>query len=337
MPHRDHPRATAPAAHHQDLRVVLDWFTAEADFAAVRFRGPCTWCPRGLACTALLWAWSDEATLLGRFAAARQIALVSLGLDALTAASYQAFTKLLRAWTTALVAALVVALRRRMRVDLAERFEVAGFAAFGVDGSRLQLPRTASNEGRFSASLERQSKSKSKSKDHVAEAARRKKAECPQLWLTTTFHLGTGLPWDWRTGPTDSSERDPLRQMLAGLPAGALVVADAGFVGYQTWEAIRGGGRHLLVRGGANVRRLKGLGYARERDGLDADGLPNCTPDPGLRPRARRAGLPLARRAGGPKPAAAGPPAGGGAGPPAPGVPAHLGARRGDAAGPGGR
>ncbi len=181
MPHRDHPRATAPAAHHQDLRVVLDWLTAEADFAAVRFRGPCTWCPRGLACTALLWAWSDEATLLGHFAAARQIALVSLGLDALTAASYQAFTKLLRAWTTALVAALVVALRRRMRVDLAERFEVAGFAAFGVDGSRLQLPRTASNEGRFSASLERQSKSKSKSKskDHVAEAARRKKAECP--------------------------------------------------------------------------------------------------------------------------------------------------------------
>ena len=76
---------------------------------------------------------------------------LALGLDAATAATYQAFLKLLRAWTAALAAALIVALRRRMQEDLAERFAVAGFAAFGVDGSRLQLPRTASNEARFSA------------------------------------------------------------------------------------------------------------------------------------------------------------------------------------------
>jgi Transposase DDE domain len=270
MPHQDTTRPTAPTAHHQDLRAVLDWLTADADFAAVRFRGTCTWSPRGLACTALLWAWSDEATLVDRFAAARRIALVASGLDELTAATYQAFTKLLRAWTATLVLALVVALRRRMQQELAERFTVAGFAAFGVDGSRLPLPRTASNEGRFSAPPKRRSKSKSKSKskDHAAEAARRKKAECPQMWPTTTFHLGTGLPWDWRTGPTGSSEREHLRQMIAALPAGALVVADAGFVGYETWEAVLAGGRHLLVRVGANVRLIKGLGYARERDGL---------------------------------------------------------------------
>src|SRR3954454_23022932 len=107
MPHQDPSRPTGPAAHHQDLKAVLDWLTADADFAAVRFRGPCTWSPRGLACAALLWAWSDEATLLDRFAAARKIALVSLGLDELTAASYQAFTKLLRRWTAAMVMALV--------------------------------------------------------------------------------------------------------------------------------------------------------------------------------------------------------------------------------------
>lgn len=268
MPHQDHHRATAPAAHHQDLKAVLDWLTADADFAAVRFRGSCTWSPRGLACTALLWAWSDEPTLVDRFVAARKIALVSLGLDEVTAASYQAFTKLLRAWTAALVMALVVALRRRMREDLAERFAVAGFAAFGVDGSRLQLPRTASNEGRFSAPTKRKSKSKQEAKDDAAEAARRKKADSPQLWLTTAFHLGTGLPWDWRLGPTGSSEREHLRLMLDALPAGALVVADAGFVGYETWEAVRAGGRHLLVRVGANVRLIRGLGYARERNGL---------------------------------------------------------------------
>jgi hypothetical protein len=267
MPHRDHPRATAPAAHHQDLRAVLDWLTADADFAAVRFRGTCTWSPRGLACAALLWSWSDESTLVGRFAAARKIARLALGLEGATAATYQAFLKLLRPWTAALVMALVVVLRRRMREDLGERFTVAGFAAFGVDGSRLQLPRTASNEGRFAAKPKSKSKSKSK-RDRAAEAARRKKADGAQLWLTTMFHLGTGLPWDWRTGATDSSEREHLRQMLAGRPAGALVVADAGFVGYETWQAVLSGGRHLLVRVGANVRLLRGLGYARERAGL---------------------------------------------------------------------
>lgn len=143
MPHQDPTRPTGSAAHHQDLKAVLDWLTAEADFAAVRFRGTCTWSPRGLACAALLWVWSAEATLTERFTAARRIALVSLGLDAATATTYQAFTKRLRAWTAALVMALVAVLRHRMQQDLAERFTIAGFAAFGVDGSRLQLPRTA--------------------------------------------------------------------------------------------------------------------------------------------------------------------------------------------------
>ena len=88
------------------------------------------------------------------------------------------------------------------------------------------------------------------------------------MWLTTMFHVGTGLPWDWRTGPSDSSERDHLRQMIGALPAGALITADAGFVGYETWKAILDSGRHLLIRVGANVRLLRKLGYVEEKAGL---------------------------------------------------------------------
>ena len=40
------------------------------------------------------------------------------------------------------------------------------------------------------------------------------------MWLTTMWHVGTGLPWDWRLGPSGSSERDHLKQMIAALPAG---------------------------------------------------------------------------------------------------------------------
>lgn len=270
MPHQDHTPPTAPAAHHQDLKVVLDWLTGHADFSAVRLRGSCTWSPRALACAALLWAWSDEPTLVARFQAARKIARLAPGLDADPAATYQAFLKLLRARTVALAAALVLTLRRRMQRDLADRFEVAGLAAFAVDGSRLQLPRTASNQARFTATGGRGPKARRRRRrpDPARdEASRRKKAEGPQMWLTTMWHVGTGLPWDWRTGPDDSGERDHLRRMIADLPADALVIADAGFVGYETWAAVIASGRHLLVRVGANVRLLRGLGYAREHDG----------------------------------------------------------------------
>jgi len=274
MSHQDPTGHTGSAFHHQDLRLALDWLLADADFAAVRFRGTCTWSPRVLTAVALLWAWSGEAALTERFDAARRVAIHAFGLGESTARTYQAFLKMLRAWTATLAVVLVAALRRRMQADLAGRSLVCGYAVFGVDGSRLELPRTASNEARFAPKPKPKSKSRSKSKSKhrraAADAARAKKANSPQLWLTTMWHVGTGLPWDWRLGPSDSSERDHLAEMIAALPAAALVTADAGFVGYAYWKALLDSGRHLLVRVGANVRLLRGLGYARERDGLVA-------------------------------------------------------------------
>jgi Transposase DDE domain len=281
MSHQDPTGHTESAAHHQDLKRVLDWLLAGADFSAARFRDLCTWTPQGLTCAALLWAWSGEAALTERFASARKIAIQAWGLGELTAKTYQAFLKMLHAWTATLAAALVVVLRRRMQADLADRFLVGGSAVFGVDGSRLELPRTESNEARFAPAPRRskpKSKSKSKSKSKRrrrgtaaaarAAAARAKKANSPQMWLTVMWHVGTGLPWDWRLGPSDSSEREHLKRMIAALPAAALVTADAGFVGSEYWKALLDSGRQLLIRVGANVRLLKGLGYARERAGL---------------------------------------------------------------------
>jgi Transposase DDE domain len=271
MSHQDPTRLTPPNLHHQDLKVVFDWLLDHADFAVVGFRSNCTWTPRSLTVAALLWAWSTEETLTARFAAARKIARATLGLAAPTAMTYQAFLKVLRAWTASLAVVLIAALRGRMQGDLADRFQVHGFAVFGVDGSRLELPRTASNEVGFAPAATRRASKTSPPKRRPgdrAEAARAKKANSPQLWLTVMWHVGTGLPWDWRTGPSDSSERDHLRQMIAALPPQALVTADAGFVGYDYWKALLDSGRDLLIRVGANVRLLRNLGYAREQDGL---------------------------------------------------------------------
>ena len=56
--------------------------------------------------------------------------------------------------------------------------------------------------------------------------------------------------------------------MLPGLPDGALITADAGFVGYEYARAVIESGRQMLVRVGANVRLLRKLGLARESAGV---------------------------------------------------------------------
>jgi hypothetical protein len=97
-----------------------------------------------------------------------------------------------------------------------------------------------------------------------AAAARHKKATSPQLWLTLLWHVGSGLPWAWRTGPSGASERDHLLAMVPELPTQALLVADAGFVGYQRWQTLLAAGHHFIIRVGANVRLLRQLGWVRE-------------------------------------------------------------------------
>jgi hypothetical protein len=277
MSHQDTDGDNGSAPQHQALKRALDWLLNPAPLASVHFRERCTWTPKALIFAAMLWAWSDQKTLTDRFAIGRKIVIAMAELAGRPATSYQAFLKMLKTWTAALTIALQTAFRRRIQTDLAKRFTVHGFQVFGVDGSRLGLPRTASNEQRFAPASTRRKETKTKtktkhrrahSKAARAERARQKKIDSPQMWLTTMFHVGTGLPWDWRTGPSDSSEREHLRQMIAALPAAALVTADAGFVGYAYWKALIQSERHVLIRVGANVRLLRGLGYVREDHGV---------------------------------------------------------------------
>jgi hypothetical protein len=205
-------------------------------------------------------------TLVERFRTVRRIAIRLGGEQQQLAKTYQAFTKILRRWTDELVLLLQVALHERMQQALPHLWQVGNFTLFGVDGSRVELPRTRSHEQAYSTIRKKRRGKNRRGKRLSAQHA--KKANSPQLWLTTMWHAGMGLPWDWRTGPADSSERAHLQEMLGGLPAGALLAADAGFVGYAGMWAIFSGGRHLLLRVGSNVRLLKQLGWARERDGI---------------------------------------------------------------------
>ncbi|GAC1346697.1 MAG: IS4-like element ISRba3 family transposase [Isosphaeraceae bacterium] len=273
MSHQDSICHTASKPHHQALRETLDWILRSADLLDLSFRQECRWNPPAFIFASILWAWSDEKTLTDRFTLARKVVAAMKFLPREPATTYQAFLKMLKTWTAAIMKRLVDAFRLRMRADLAQRFLVAGFPLFGVDGSRLELPRTVSNEKRFSPpktrpNARRKSRGGSEAKSERERRSREKKRNGPQMWLTTMFHLGAGLPWDWRLGPSDSSERDHLREMIDALDPNALLVADAGYVGYQIWKTLLESGRHLLVRVGANVRLLKKLGYFKEKEGI---------------------------------------------------------------------
>ncbi len=79
------------------------------------------------------------------------------------------------------------------------------------------------------------------------------------------------LPWMWRLGPSNSSERGHVIEMLqAGIfPLNTLFCGDAGFVGYPLWSEILAHGGQFLIRVGANVSLLaESVDFKLLRNGL---------------------------------------------------------------------
>ena len=255
MPHQDQGRS----AGGPGIGAALDWLVAPRMFGRLSFRKDCSWTPQALVQAALVWAWGEEAALTDRYVTARQT-IAQRRDGQCESVSYQAFLKLLKRHSALLLLALVEALQRRMRQSLSECYRVAGYLVFGVDGTRIDAPRTLANEQAFGAGCRTRRRGRRR-------RAARKKAAAPRLWLTTLWHVGSGLPWSWTHGPSDSSERGHLLDMLARLPERSLVTADAGFTGYEFWQALLAAGHDFLIRVGANVTLLKQLGYFREGGG----------------------------------------------------------------------
>jgi hypothetical protein len=85
-----------------------------------------------------------------------------------------------------------------------------------MDGSRGTAPRTKSNEQKLCApnygtgqtAKYRGSKKGKKKKKHCKNET---KLMPPQMWITLIWHVGLGIPWDWKLGPSNSSERDHVK------------------------------------------------------------------------------------------------------------------------------
>lgn len=281
MSHQD--RISNIIVNHQAIKQVVDWLFPAGLFAGMRTRANASWKPRMLAVAALLWAISERTNLKGRFEEARKIVNKVFRWQPAPGATYQGFLKVLRKWHSRLLLAIIPPVRAKMKEALPRWWKIAGYVVFATDGSRVELARTDSLEdafspkrrrkqsgkrrqGKASRGRKRSAKRRATRKKKQSRASMQKKANSPQMWLTLLWHVGTGLPWAWRTGPSDSSERGHLQAMLAELPENSLITADAGFVGYEFWKAILEAGHHFVIRVGGNVRLLKKLGCAREYD-----------------------------------------------------------------------
>lgn len=192
-------------------------------------------------------AWDEGQTLAARWEHAKESAGAwhptwKLG------ASYSGFTEALRRSSPTIVDSLKARLRRCL-LQVAGKYETrCRWRAFAADGTRFEAPHTAANE------------------EGLGCAGREKTG--PQVFVTTLWHMGTGLPWDFRTGPGTDSERRHLQAMISDLPARSLLVADAGFVGFDLCGEIGDSGRFFLFRVGSNITLLSELGYDyQQRDG----------------------------------------------------------------------
>jgi len=281
MSHQD--RMSNIIANHQTIKQVVDWLLPTAFFAGMKTRAGASWKPRMLAVAALLWAVSERTNLKSRFEEARKIVKKVFRWQRPPGATFQGFVKVLRKWHSRLLPAITSEVRAKMKETLPQWWTIAGYVVFATDGSRVELARTNSLEAAFSPKRSRKASGKRRKgkatrgrkrsvnrraakKKKQSSASMEKKANSPQMWLTLLWHVGTGLPWAWRTGPSDSSERGHLRELLAELPKNSLITADAGFVGYDFWKAILEADHHFVIRVGGNVRLLKKLGYVREYD-----------------------------------------------------------------------
>jgi hypothetical protein len=256
------------------VRAAVAWAVDRQIFAHLKVHGNTAWQIGDLILLAVIWVWSNDTTLTGAFVEAHRWSMDVLGRAAMH--TYQGFIKALTTWTASWLPLLWDHLHLLMEEPGGEHWRIGRWVPLAVDGSRVSVPRTKDNEKAFCAphfgkSRKAQYRRKKKAKSRrVRRRVKEAQPVKPQMWVTLLWHMGLQMPWSWKTGPSYAAERDHLRDMLheQKFPENTLFCGDAGFTGYEFWQAIRDAGHAFLMRVGANVTLLRQLGYVRERKGI---------------------------------------------------------------------
>jgi hypothetical protein len=215
------------------LRSTLRELLPKKIFAHIKQRDTATWKIYLLATCAFLWMASNEKNIVDAFNYVRKILPKIFTTITKIGIFYQGFMDQLGRYNKRMMNVIIPHFQNLTKTKLEKYWLTAGFILLGVDGSRVQLARTKSLIKAFAPKKKKnetkrkykQRKQRYKKKQTAKD--RQKKSESPQLWLTLLWHFGTGLPYNWRIGASDSSEREHAQSMFADLPSEALIVADA--------------------------------------------------------------------------------------------------------------
>lgn len=205
--------------------------------------GRVRWTARLLAIVAVLMTWSPGSTLLDRFELARSAVNAMFPSRRRSGASVEGFFKALTGAGQTVLQTLCQHWRKCVRQIAGQRWLIDGWLVFSVDGSKFDCPRTVANEQGFGVSG--------------------KNNGGPQQMVACLFHIATGLLWGWtRDGIRGASERTQLRNLFSVLPPEAMLVADAGFCGYDLLKSLADRRNSFLIRIGSNVTLIQKLGFA---------------------------------------------------------------------------
>ena len=198
----------------------------QAEQARPKTRRSSRWSTQPLILTLLVITWCCGDSQAERFEIAKGFTAVCLNKRRRPGQSVQGFQKAVAKLPVRVLRVVAAYLRRRLLQLFPLRTD--GWIVMGVDGSSLACPRSAELEQQLDPP--------------------RKKNGAPRVWVTALVHLRTGMLWAWRLGQGYNRERSHLRALLATLPATALVVADAGYTGYDLAQALLATGASFLIR-----------------------------------------------------------------------------------------
>jgi Transposase DDE domain len=181
----------------------------------------------------LLMTWCCGDSQPERFETAKAFCVACLPKRRRPGQTVQGFQKALAKLPMNVLRAVAAGIRKTLASRLASRWFDQGFIGIGCDGSRVECPRTTELEQRLGRA----------NKDRAA----------PSIWITALVHLRLGVPWAWRIGKGTACERSHLLQMLDLLPLATLLVADAGYFGFELTKQLLQKRIRFLLRMSSNV------------------------------------------------------------------------------------